>query len=98
MRVQNLHSASKNSQPRACLPFASVNSEVSEIMMIFSPRPLCRWCAGLPTWSGQVPPGATKLLSSSLGLPCPQQRNDFAPQLYDALRSEEHTSELQSPQ
>jgi hypothetical protein len=30
--VQNAHSASKKSQPRACRPFPSVNSDVSEIM------------------------------------------------------------------
>jgi hypothetical protein len=33
IRVQNLHSASKNSQPRACRPFPSVYSLTSEIMI-----------------------------------------------------------------
>ena len=32
IRVQNTHSASKNSHPRACRPFPSVNSDVSEII------------------------------------------------------------------
>src|SRR5215472_1980231 len=32
-RVQNLHSASKNSQPRACRPFPSVYSLTSEIIL-----------------------------------------------------------------
>src|SRR6266478_3666547 len=33
IRVQNWHSASKNSQPRACLPFPSVYSLTSEIIV-----------------------------------------------------------------
>src|SRR5207245_3172288 len=40
MRVQNLQSASKKSQPRACRPFPSVYSLTSEIMI--SPLPLSR--------------------------------------------------------
>src|SRR5208282_6763869 len=35
IRVQNAHSASKNNHPRACRPFPSVNSDVSEIMALF---------------------------------------------------------------
>src|SRR6267378_1259099 len=34
MSVQNLHSASKNNQPRACRPFPSVYSLTSEIMTL----------------------------------------------------------------
>jgi hypothetical protein len=33
IRVQHLHSASKNNHARACRPFPSVNSEASEIML-----------------------------------------------------------------
>src|SRR5580704_6983004 len=35
IRVQNAHSTSKNNHPRACRPFPSVNSDVSEIMGFF---------------------------------------------------------------
>src|SRR5437016_55680 len=38
MRVQNLHSASKNSHPRACRPFPSVYSLTSEIMIFLRCR------------------------------------------------------------
>jgi hypothetical protein len=34
IRVQNAHSASKNNHPRACRPFPSVNSDVSEIIFV----------------------------------------------------------------
>jgi hypothetical protein len=34
IRVQKPHSASKNSHPRACRPFPSVNSDVSEIIFV----------------------------------------------------------------
>ena len=34
-RVQNPHCASKNSQPRACRPFPSVNSDANEIIVLF---------------------------------------------------------------
>ena len=34
IRVQNPHSASKKSQPRACRPFPSVNSPASEIIAV----------------------------------------------------------------
>lgn len=34
MHVQNPHSASKNNHPRACRPFPSVNSDVSEIISV----------------------------------------------------------------
>src|SRR2546430_4943584 len=37
MRVQNLHSASKNSHPRACRPFPSVYSLTSEIISSLLP-------------------------------------------------------------
>src|SRR5207245_4624285 len=37
IRVQNLHSASKNNHPRACRPFPSVYSLTSEIMFPFFP-------------------------------------------------------------
>src|SRR4029077_17179750 len=41
IRVQNLHSASKNSHPRACRPFPSVYSLTSEIMLhLRFPAPL----------------------------------------------------------
>ncbi len=36
---QKAQSASKNSQPRACRPLLSVNSEVREIMVVLSRRP-----------------------------------------------------------
>ena len=39
--VQNPHLASKNNHPRACRPFPSVNSDVSEIMAFL----LCALCA-----------------------------------------------------
>jgi hypothetical protein len=69
--VQNLHSASKNSHPRAWRPLPSVNSEVSEIIIAFSP---CRSCGR------SVGPnlGSTKILSRRFGLPCSQQRDYFA--------------------
>jgi hypothetical protein len=34
IRVQNAHSTSKNNHPRACRPFPSVNSDVSEIISV----------------------------------------------------------------
>ncbi len=34
IRVQNAHSASKNNHPRACRPLPSVNSDVSEIILV----------------------------------------------------------------
>jgi hypothetical protein len=43
IRVQNTHSASKNSHPRACRPLPSVNSDASEIMILCSL--LCDLCA-----------------------------------------------------
>jgi hypothetical protein len=41
IRVQNAHSASKKSQPRACFPFRSVISDASEIIV---PSLVCRFC------------------------------------------------------
>src|SRR5258706_12528542 len=40
VRVQNLHSASKNNHPRACRPFPSVYSLTSEIIAVLLPSSL----------------------------------------------------------
>src|SRR5256886_9432576 len=88
MRVQNLHSASKNSHPRACRPFPSVYSLTSEIIAVLLPSSLFSASSAnsvLSALKSFSPFFRSFQLSSSSRL-LPQQRDHFPPQLHHTLQ------------
>src|SRR5579864_7631986 len=101
-RVQNPHSASKKSQPSACRPFPSVNSDASEIMCLVgqlilavhsSPFPASLCLLSLPSASSVL--SFFRSCSSRLLLLCPQQCNHLPSQFHHPLqRSHRHPQNL----
>src|SRR6267378_2459908 len=110
VRVQNWHSASKNSHPRACRPFPSVYSLTSEIMFLLFLTSLRATALSAPlhyfllfsvlSVSSVISVldlfrfFRTFQLSTSSRL-FPQQRNHFPPQLHHALqRARRHADDF----
>lgn len=71
IRVQNLQSASKKSQPRAWRPLLSVNSDVSEIMARLLSYFLVRAASSVPLCESQCPRRLCVIFDSSI-FPRPQ--------------------------